>query len=508
MTQHHKPELARTGRRCATARQGSKQRGVYAMMFAVLLIPLIATVGCAVDYARVIQYKSDLQNAVDEAALAGAAAFTDSSAATITNVSAIATNYFKRAILPASLSVGAPTVTPNANGSLPPAGGGTNYTAYTVSVSATAKIANTLFSIFVPNVSVSATGVAGNPRTQVTFPSQQVNTSACDGNSAYMYVVPQKADGSYDYANPPPFTVATSTTPGNYYLIGSSNGQTGTVLPTVTANQHVALMLQNQTNQNSTNGCGVTVTGANSYGAPNLATQAFYSSLITAGGSPSDQSNYTYTATVVTKNSAITSVAINVPPTSANPSGLSQNYSGSTLAPSPYNVLASYVGQAGCVTKSTSTSGQTTTTVYSCTTQYRTSSASSQANCSLYIQTGVTQTYLNNLTSGSSAPSGAAGQCFSPTGGGSPAYASPTCAQLGALANNGNADAAVYWWDDGGGVGQGEQYYGPSAHCSGATSGGPGYGEDCQYKNNFFTVKCAPTGVGNPSGSTQVVLGQ
>src|ERR1700692_2017836 len=111
----------------------AKQRGVYALAFAVLMIPLIAVVGCAVDYARVVQYKSDLQNAVDEAAIAGAAALTSTDANTKSVARTLATNYFNRAILPASLSVSAPTVVADNSGlaKLPNGNG-----AYTVQVSA------------------------------------------------------------------------------------------------------------------------------------------------------------------------------------------------------------------------------------------------------------------------------------------------------------------------------------------------------------------------------------
>jgi hypothetical protein len=186
------------------------------------------------------------------------------------------------------------------------------------------------------------------------------------------------------------------------------------------------------------------------------------------------------------------------------------------LASGSYNNLSTYLGinapgsgSSNC-TSTSSTSGSTTTTVYTCTTQYFTTKTSTTPNCSLYVQTGVTQSYVNALSNSSTAPAAALSNCFSTSGGGA-AYAAPSCAQLSALSNQAGssaiAPAAVFWWDDAGGVGPGEQYYSPSSHCSATSPNGPGYGEDCQYKNNFFAAKCTTSG-GSGSGYTEVVLTQ
>ena len=113
-------------------------------------------------------------------------------------------------------------------------------------------------------------------------------------------------------------------------------------------------------------------TGANSYGAPNGASQTFYSSLLMNGESPSELSNYIYTASVTTTGSTTTT-------------------------------------QTTTVTTPTTTVKQ-----YSCKTQYRTSQAGT-GNCSLYVQTGaaVTASYLNKLNSRSfSAVNRLTGCCF------------------------------------------------------------------------------------------------
>jgi Flp pilus assembly protein TadG len=60
--------------------------GQFAIMAAVISVPLLAGVGLAVDYSNVLRLKSDLQTAVDSAVLAvahGADAITDAQATDI-----------------------------------------------------------------------------------------------------------------------------------------------------------------------------------------------------------------------------------------------------------------------------------------------------------------------------------------------------------------------------------------------------------------------------------------
>jgi Flp pilus assembly protein TadG len=487
------------------------ETGAIGLTFALTLIPLLIIAGGAIDYARTIQYKSSLQAAVDGAALAGATAFSDSTqGATAIQV---ANNYFNHAILPASLHQTGATVTANANGSINPALG--DAPAFTVTVKASATISTTLLSLFIPSVNISVSGTAGDPLVTPQLLFTNVNSVACDGNTVYLYEVPPKSSGSgFDFNSVPSLTGS-----GNYYMIGSNYKKvpTNQVLPTFTANQPLGVMLQNDTNGNTKSGCGVTVTGANSYGAPNGATQYFYSSLLQAAKSPSENTNYDYTVAVTSTKSgnstSITAVTTTVPAGTLCTAGAPCS---TPLAPSTYNILASYLGinasstYSNCTTDAPVKSGQKTTTTYHCTTQYPTSTTSSRSNCSLYIQTGVSEGYIDGLSTNSTAPAAAIGNCFSVTGGGAE-YAAPSCAQLSSLASGSGssaiAPAAVFWWDDAGGVGPGEQYYGPASHCSGRSTNGPGYGEDCQYKNNFFAAKCTTTG-GSGSGFTEVVLTQ
>jgi Flp pilus assembly protein TadG len=517
----------------------SARSGAVGVAFAIMLVPLLLAVGSAVDYARMVHYKAELQNAVDEAALAGASVFLDPSATTQTQAKDVAQNYFYASFAmtgdsnPSLVSVSA---TPNASGTINPAleTNGTE-NAYTVTVYASATIPTTFLAILNrAKLAITASATAGNPliTPQLTF--SNVSSSACDLNTAYLYQVPENAAGTgYDYSKTPTFSVATGTyghyTQGNYYYIGSSNSTlapapAGQTTPTLTANQPLGFMLQNITNGNATtsNGsCGANVTGANSYDAPNGGVQQFYSSLLHAdtsagyqGAPPSQNSNYTYTSSVTTNHSgSITSVSTTLPPSSWYPSGKTIS---EPIASSQYNTLTTYLGDdytTGCTsTSSSSGHGQsaTTTTTYTCNTKYFTASSNSAPNCSVFIQTNVTQSYINGLNNNSTIPASAQGKCYGVNDPNS-AFAAPTCAQLSALESGSGssaiAPAAVIWWDDAGGVGQGEQYYGPASHCSSTSSGGPGYGEDCQYKNNFFAIDCNTNG-GSGSGLSQVLLTQ
>jgi len=492
---------------------GKDETGAIAVTFALLLIPMMLVVGGAVDYARMVQYRSSLQNAVDQAAIAGAAVFSSPNQSGA--AAQVATNYFNRTILPSSLSMAAPSVTTNSSGTINPALG--NAPAYTVTVSATATVSTSLLSLIIPSVTITAKATAGDPVVSPQLVFTNVNSVACDGNTAYLYKVPLKSNGNgYDYSAVPAWT-STNGIYDNYYMIGSSYLPipSGQVLPAMTANQPLGVALVNLTDGNTGNsGCGVAVTGANSYGAPYMTTQTFYSSYLHNGMSPSENVNNTpYTLQIITastfRGSTISSV-YNVTSGTSIPIASGQSNTLSTYL----GINAPSSGYSNCTTSvvATQTSGSTTytTTNYTCNTQYFTSKTSSKPNCSLYVQTGVSQSYVDGLSTSSSAPSAAIGNCFSTNGGGA-SYAAPSCAQLSALSNQSNssaiAPAAVFWWDDAGGVGPGEPYYGPSSHCSSTSANGPGYGEDCQYKNNFFAAKCTTTG-GSGSGYTEVVLTQ
>jgi Flp pilus assembly protein TadG len=66
---HHASRRIRKNRRL---RKGSRRRGVITVLVAFLLIPFLGMVAFAIDIAWIVQSRSDLQNAADAAALAGA----------------------------------------------------------------------------------------------------------------------------------------------------------------------------------------------------------------------------------------------------------------------------------------------------------------------------------------------------------------------------------------------------------------------------------------------------
>jgi len=462
-----------------------RQRGVYALMFAVLFIPLICIVGCALDLARMVQYKGDLQSAVDEAALAGAAVLNSSDSSTKTFATTVATNYFNRAILPASISVSSPTVTADNSGSAKLPNGNA---AYTVQVSASATVANSLFALLIPSFSMSVTGTAAEPLVSSNLNLGGKNSQACDENNLYVYEVPKTADGTgYDYS-----TTALNLLPASAFTLVTP----GAALPSAAANQPFGVKLVNNTNGGP---CGVS-SSPNTYGAPSGSTQSFYSSLLANGQSPnadssntatpSGNSNSTYPVVVTsvatttsrthggnTTTTIITKIAV------TPQGGAMKTYdsSGSTSL-----VLTDYTGNAQCsggspVTISSITNGSTTTntstTTYACTTQYVTTT-----NCSLYVQTGVSTAYVNGLSSTSAAPTASAGKCSSLTSG--IQYTAPTCSQISALANTGSAPAAVFWWNDEGGSGT----------------------DDYDYNDAYFAATCTLSGGTASGNNTEVVL--
>jgi hypothetical protein len=306
---------------------------------------------------------------------------------------------------------------------------------------------------------------AGQPLVIANLALGNPNSQACDANTVSVYVIPKNAAGTgYDYS-----VAALQALPASAFTqVGS-----GASLPAVTANQPLGVRLQNVTGGI----CGGTA--GNPYGAPSGSSNYFYSSLLYNQMSPSEITNYTYpvVATYNFLSNSYTQLQI-TPNNSAT-----KTYSGTSLN------TGSYLGNANCsldssVSPNPSISGFNGVYHYLCKTQYHQENGnpSTAGNCSLYIQTGVSSSYVNGLTASSPAPAGSAGQCYTPSQANA-SYAAPTCSQLSALANNGSAPAAVFWWNDGGGVGS----------------------DDYDYNDAYFAMNCSTTG-GNSSGNTQVAL--
>src|SRR5215469_5105025 len=94
----------------------ANDRGTVAVLLGILLIPLAVAVGAGIDYGRAVQIRSELQNAVDAAALSGASAYTAPSAQS--TAQSLAQSYVTKgtSTLPANVTVKSTTVTPSSTG--------------------------------------------------------------------------------------------------------------------------------------------------------------------------------------------------------------------------------------------------------------------------------------------------------------------------------------------------------------------------------------------------------
>ncbi|MBV9757576.1 MAG: hypothetical protein JO047_11015 [Alphaproteobacteria bacterium] len=477
-----------------------QERAAVAGVFALLAVPLVSGIALAVDYALFVDARIALQNAVDEAALAGAGAYSQSTQASAAQTAA--TNAFNAARLPGTLTAGTPTVTTNSSGTINPNLG--TQAAYTVTVTDTAQITAGFIRIFRPSVSITLSGTAANPKISPNITFSNVRSSACDGNTLYLYQVPTGSNGKPNYASVPSFTTGAG---GNYYEIGnnfSGSLPSGQTLPTVTATQPLGIMLGNKKNGNG-NGCGLT--SADSYGAPNGYTEYAYSSLIGAGESPTQlaaSSTFTLTTTTTTSGSGFSKTTSTT---------YAANWgSGSVTEADP--------GNPACNAGTSTTSGNTTTLVQTCSPNSPTTAATyaatpsggtigSTPNCSLYIQTGVTSSYVSNLSSSTTPPnavsSGHQGPCYSPTDSTSGyQYTAPTCLQLSGL----SAQTAVFWWNDTGGERAGAPGAGSSPQYGWSSKTAPGSGDDRDYNDAFFALTCSAGNGGSGTGLTAVVLTQ
>ncbi len=236
--------------------------GNVAMMFGFMVLPLVLAAGVGSDYAQVLSFKNQLQNATDAAALAGASAYTATSGTT-TPVQ-VATNYMNNAIktLPSNSGVTF-TVTPAQ------AASGANTVGYTVQVSASASVSNAFMAMAgIKTTKASVTATAENPVTTVSLSVTGFSSAACDANTVYWYpipsgstastYVPSKADLTQIWTN----TVKNPPAPSPITLTSSS--------------EQIGFAMQNVTGQL----CGY---GTNSHGGTQGSSHMFYSNLFPPG---------------------------------------------------------------------------------------------------------------------------------------------------------------------------------------------------------------------------------
>lgn len=340
----------------------SDRQGSVAILAALLMLPLTLCVGSAVDFARLTRGQAALQDAVDAAALAGAAAYVDSTQSS--NASVVALRYFNAYAFASDLTVPSSGVQiSSAQGTLP-AGGN----AYNVTVTATATLSATMMALAkITGFSLQATAVASNPIVVPVFSFGGFGGSAADWNSMYMYGVPLDANGNPQYTTFP-------TTTASYYEIGSncnsssSNyssssrcvGQTGAkvstsqVFPTITATQPLGFELKNVANGlYASSSAGY---GNNGYNAPSGSVNVFSSALEAASLSPSEESNYSYTEQVYYKGNYYNVKETTTYPTTQTSS--TPNCSLIVEQVDPSNLPTSPPSSGKCFSTSSTTSGE------------------------------------------------------------------------------------------------------------------------------------------------------
>lgn len=264
--------------------------GATGFLFALMLGALLAGVGVAVDYGRAVNRRVALQDAVDQAALAGAAAYTDAGAAA--TASAVASAYFatEAAAIGGLAVLGGPVITA-APGTLR-----SGQSAYEVTVSVTAKLSTTFLAPWRSSVGLSVHATAGNPIVTPQFSASQFGSSAIDFNEVFAYPVPM-ANGKPQYAQIPPAS--------QFYEIGSNNSAypvpSGQVFPPLTATQPIAFALRNVTGGNYGGvGCIPPTNAYNVIFGPGGGisgtghAQWFYSAFLALGEAPTQITNYSY----------------------------------------------------------------------------------------------------------------------------------------------------------------------------------------------------------------------
>jgi Flp pilus assembly protein TadG len=177
-------------RAASAARSLGRRKGATGILFALLLIPMVMSVGLAIDFGRVYLSFRMLQGVVDSTALAGASAYTD--VGLEPRVTSVATSYFSKGIttLPSGLTISAPTITTAASPVCSESG------AYSVTASATAQVPMTFMSLAVKSIPVTAVATAKNPMVifNLDFAKFNFDGTAIDADAIYWYRVPE--DGS------------------------------------------------------------------------------------------------------------------------------------------------------------------------------------------------------------------------------------------------------------------------------------------------------------------------
>ena len=233
----------------------SDRRGVAAVLFALMLPPMLMATGAAVDFARVGMLKTSLQSVTDGAALAGASALYMNNAAT--EAQDAAQQYYAKGTVPLAkyAAVGTPTVT------MP--------SSIEVTVTASATLSNSFMRLVNMGEVVSVTSSAEGPAYQIQVTKTGGFTAdAADSNSIYFYKTdntgaPPSSTSSYTllFTNDP-------NVDANYQADNAANKDIS-----VAATDYVGFALLNKTEGISNYG------STNSYGAKSGSEHLFFSSI-------------------------------------------------------------------------------------------------------------------------------------------------------------------------------------------------------------------------------------
>jgi Flp pilus assembly protein TadG len=224
------------------------QRGVFAVWFAVMAIPMMLMAGAGLDMMRAVQLRSELQAAADSAALAGASVYVSSTAST--TAQAVANRFMANAVarMPYASSI-TYTSTPSSSSAA----------VYSVAVTAQASVPNSIMAILKSATDVGVTAVARSAGYKLAFSLSSFASNAADADSIYWYVVPSD--------NGVPSESALNL------LFSNTGGNTSKdIAAIVGTGQKIGFALKNVTG-------GISGYGKNGYGGAQGSTHMFYSHL-------------------------------------------------------------------------------------------------------------------------------------------------------------------------------------------------------------------------------------
>jgi Flp pilus assembly protein TadG len=276
------------------ARFHRSRSGNVLIIAALMSSVLVYAVGVAVDYMDAVDFRTTLQNTVDTAALAGAAAYTSCASTGLgsqANAQTIATNVFNAT----ALSWHNGTVTPTATGSTTGNACPGTPTAYEMTVSASGTVPTTFLAVLTSSMAVSATATAINPVVSATANAGGWSSSAWDANYIYEYPIP--SDGSVPtfntanmFAGSGNLNATVNFTSGNgqftFLFTNMPDTVAGGAIPSsqnlsIAASQKVGFVLVNQTDGRLCYSTGNTYSPS-SCSSANTANNGQY----TQGGSP------------------------------------------------------------------------------------------------------------------------------------------------------------------------------------------------------------------------------